>query len=109
MSPTHAEPPRTQPTAPPIQSSPSASGLLVTILGIFAASLPAHGITLAEFAQHGPLVIQTIHPGEKADLGKDNRVNNLKKGAKVLVLSGGYCRAWMQKSRRTLRLAEQHR
>ena len=62
--------------------------LLITVLGMLAASVPARAITLSEYAQQNPLVIQTVRSGEKIDLGKDNQVNNLKEGAKVLVLSG---------------------
>lgn len=51
----------------------------------FAVSVRA--ITLADLAKRGPLVIRTVKPGEEVNLGRENQVNNLKEGAKVLVLS----------------------
>jgi Leucine-rich repeat (LRR) protein len=60
---------------------------LAPIFGMLMAVAPAHAITLIEHAAQHPLVIQTVRPGEAVDLGKENQVNNLKEGGKVLVLS----------------------
>lgn len=60
---------------------------LVTAMGTLAMSAPAPGVTIVEYAKQNPLLIQTVRPSEGVNLGKDNQVNNLKKGAKVLVLS----------------------
>ncbi len=61
--------------------------LLMPVLGMFMSCAPVHAVTLAEHAEQHPLVIQTVRPGEEVALGKENQVNNLKEGGKVLVLS----------------------
>lgn len=60
----------------------------LTVLGMLALSVSAHALTLMEYAKQHTITIQTVHPGEGVDLGKENQVNNLKEGGKVLVLSG---------------------
>lgn len=47
----------------------------------------ASAIPLMDYAKSHPLVIQTVRPKEELSLGKENQVNNLKEGGKVLVLS----------------------
>ena len=59
----------------------------VAVFEMLTISMPVRAITLIEYARQNPLVIQTVPAGNAVDLGKDNQVNNLKKGAKVLVLS----------------------
>lgn len=60
---------------------------LAPVLGVLLAGVPVRAITLVEYAEHHPLVIQTVRPGEEVSLGKENQVNNLKEGGKVLMLS----------------------
>lgn len=60
---------------------------LVVYLGSFALGAPASAVTLADYAKTHSLNIQTVRAGVEPSLGKENQVNNLKEGGKVLVLS----------------------
>ncbi len=51
-------------------------------------AVPARAVTLADYAPRHPLVIQTFHADEKVFIEKNNQVNNLQNGGKVLNLSG---------------------
>ncbi len=61
--------------------------LLASVLGMLMAGAPVRAVTLVEHAKEHPLVIQTVRAGEEVALGKENQVNNLKEGGKVLVFS----------------------
>lgn len=51
------------------------------------AGVPLSAVTLAELTKLRAPVIRTVKPGEEVNLGRENQVNNLKEGGKVLVLS----------------------
>ncbi|HZQ36108.1 MAG TPA: hypothetical protein VFD32_09260, partial [Dehalococcoidia bacterium] len=68
-------------------SLPSRLAWAKTGLALLALPAPLFAITLADYADSHPLVVQTVQAGEELALGKDNQVNNLKEGGKVLVLS----------------------
>lgn len=62
--------------------------LLVSMLTLaMLVGAPLSAVTLAELAQQRALIIRTIKSGEEVNLGRENQVNNLKEGGKVLVLS----------------------
>src|SRR5437763_1210683 len=58
--------------------------ILLTLLGL---TVCGRATTLADYARHNPLTVQTIQRGSPVDLGPGNQVNNLQNGGKVLVLS----------------------
>ena len=62
------------------------AGLKVCLLTL-TLSAPLQAVTLEELAAKQPLIVRTVSKGEAVDLGEGNQTNNLKEGAKVLVLS----------------------
>jgi Leucine-rich repeat (LRR) protein len=60
---------------------------LALVLTAAASIATVRAVSLSEYAEHHPLVVQRIVSGEEVSLGKENQTNNLKKGANILVLS----------------------
>ncbi len=60
--------------------------LFSLLLLALLAGVSLRAVTLAEISKR-PLSIRTVKPNEEVNLGRENQVNNLKEGGKVLVLS----------------------
>lgn len=71
-----------------MKTHPGLQGLFAAMAAALVFALPARAVTLVDYAKQQKLVIRTIRPNEDVSLGKENQVNNLKEGGKVLVLSG---------------------
>jgi len=66
---------------------PSLRYVFAVFAGVLLLCASAGAATLADYARRGPLMIRTVRPGEEISLGRENQVNNLKEGGKVLLLS----------------------